>query len=177
MRNTPSISSAWMRRGSGGTVIPPTTIAFREAAINLLIHQDYGDHSRKASIRFFRDRTVFWNPGDAFATTEELLDRTEKEVRNPAIVAAFRRIGLSGQAGTGVRAIFRGWQRLGHPPPVINSDKARKTFELLLLREPPFSEEQQLPQAQLGAKLSEPQTRLFASPAAGAAPRSRTRRR
>ena len=156
---------------------PPDYIAFREAAINLLIHQDYGDHGRKASIRFFRDRMVFWNPGDAFGTTDELLDRTEKEVRNPAIVSAFRRIGLSGKAGTGVREIFRGWQRLGHPPPVIISDKARKTFELLLLREPPFSEEQQLPQAQLGAKLSEPQTRLFASPAAGAAPRSRTRRR
>ena len=87
--------------------------SFREATINLLIHPDYGDHGRKASIRFLRDRTVFWNPGDAFATTDEFLDRTEKEVRNPAIVAAFRRIGLSGPDGTGVRAIFRGWQRLG----------------------------------------------------------------
>ncbi len=156
---------------------PPDYIAFREAAINLLIHQDYGDHSRKASIRFFRDRMVFWNPGDAFAMTDELLDRTEKEVRNPAIVAAFRRIGLSGQAGTGMRAIFQGWQRLGHPPPVINSDKARKTFELLLLREPLSREEQQLLQAQLGVKLSETVTRLFASPAARAARRSPTRRR
>ena len=78
---------------------PPDYISFREAAINLLIHQDYGDHGRKASIRFLRDRTAFWNPGDAFATTDELLDPTEKDVRNPAIVAAFRRIGLSEQAG------------------------------------------------------------------------------
>jgi len=130
------VDAARLRRNDD----PPDYIAFREAAINLLIHQDYGNHGRKASIRFFRDRMVFWNPGDAFATPDELLDRTEKEVRNPAIVAAFRRIGLSGQAGTGVRAIFRGWQRLGHPPPVINSDTARKTFELLLLREPLFSE-------------------------------------
>ena len=141
---------------------PPDYISFREAAINLLIHQDYGDHGRKASIRFFRDRTGFWNPGDAFATTDELLDPTEKEVRNPAIVAAFRRIGLSEQAGTGVRAIFRGWQRLGYVPPVINNDKARKNFELLLLREQLFSEEQQLLQAQLGVKLSETEARLFA---------------
>ena len=141
---------------------PPDYISFREAAINLLIHQDYGDHGRKASIRFFRDRTGFWNPGDAFATTDELLDPTEKEVRNPAIVAAFRRIGLSEQAGTGVRAIFRGWQRLGYVPPLINSDKARKTFELLLLREQLLSEEQQLLQAQLGVKLSETEARLFA---------------
>ena len=96
---------------------------------------NYGDHGRKASIRFFRDRTVFWNPGDAFATTDELLDPTEKDVRNPAIVAAFRRIGLSGQAGTGVRAIFRNWQRLGHVPPVIDNDRTRKAFGLCLLRE------------------------------------------
>ena len=152
------VDAATLRRDDD----PPDYISFREAAINLLIHQDYGDHGRKASIRFFRDQTGFWNPGDAFATTDELLDPTEKEVRNPAIVAAFRRIGLSEQAGTGVRAIFRGWQRLGYVPPVINSDKARKTFELLLLREQLFSEEQQLLQAQLGVKLSETEARLFA---------------
>ena len=83
-------------------------------------------------------------------------------MRNPAIVAAFRRIGLSEQAGTGVRAIFRGWQRLGYVPPLINNDKTRKTFELLLLREQLFSEDQQLLQAQLGVKLSETEARLFA---------------
>ena len=152
------VDAATLRRDDD----PPDYISFREAAINLLIHQDYGDHGRKASIRFFRDQTGFWNPGDAFATTDELLDPTEKEVRNPAIVAAFRRIGLSEQAGTGVRAIFRGWQRLGYVPPLINNDKARKTFELLLLREQLFSEEQQLLQAQLGVKLSETEARLFA---------------
>ena len=126
------------------------------------LRRDDGDHGRKASIRFFRDQTGFWNPGDAFATTDELLDPTEKEVRNPAIVTAFRRIGLSEQAGTGVRAIFRGWQRLGYVPPLINSDKARKAFELLLLREQLLSEEQQLLQVQLGVKLSETEARLFA---------------
>ena len=141
---------------------PPDYVSFREAAINLLIHQDYGDPGRKASIRFFRDRTVFWNPGDAFAATDELLNPTEKEVRNPAIVAAFRRIGLSEQAGTGVRAIFRNWQDLGHVPPVIGNDKARKAFELRLLREELLGEEQRLFQAQLGVRLDETQARLFA---------------
>ena len=151
------VDAATLRRDDD----PPDYVSFREAAINLLIHQDYGDHGRKASIRFFLDRTVFWNPGDSFAATDELLDPTEKEVRNPAIVAAFRRIGLSEQAGTGVRAIFQGWQRLGHVPPVIEDDKAKKAFGLLLLREKLVSREQRL-QAQLGVKLSEPQARLFA---------------
>ena len=141
---------------------PPDYVSFREAAINLLIHQDYGDPGRKASIRFFRDRTVFWNPGDAFAATDELLNPTEKEVRNPALVAAFRRIGLSEQAGTGVRAIFRNWQNLGHVPPVIGNDKARKAFELRLLREELLGKEQRLFQAQLGVRLDEAQARLFA---------------
>ena len=47
---------------------PPDYVAFREAAINLLIHQDYADHTRKPSIRFFDDRTLLWNPGDTFAS-------------------------------------------------------------------------------------------------------------
>jgi ATP-dependent DNA helicase RecG len=115
---------------------PPDYVAFREAAINLLIHQDYGDHGRKASIKLFTDCTVFWNPGDAFATTAELLDPTEKEVRNPSIVKAFRRIGLSDQAGTGIRAIFRNWHELGCVPPQLANDKARKAFELVLQMKP-----------------------------------------
>ena len=94
------IRSAWMRRPLPRDDDPPDYVSFREAAINLLIHQDYRDHGRKASIRFFRDQTRFWNPGDALATTDELLDPTEKEVRNPAIVAAFRWIGPE-RAGRG----------------------------------------------------------------------------
>jgi ATP-dependent DNA helicase RecG len=141
---------------------PPDYISFREAAINLLIHQDYGDHGRTPIIQFFRDRTLFWNPGDAFASTDELLDPTAKEVRNPAIVAGFRRIGLSEQAGTGVRAIFASWQRLGHVPPAIENDKQRKAFGLRLLKEALLTDEQRLFQAQLGVHLDDTQARLFA---------------
>jgi len=131
-----SIDPSTLRRNDD----PPDYVAFREAAINLLIHQDYGDHGRKASIRLFADRTVFWNPGDALATEAELLDPTEKEVRNPAIVKAFRRIGLSDQAGTGIRAIFRNWHELGRVPPSLTNNKARKEFELVLIKKPLVSE-------------------------------------
>ena len=140
---------------------PPDYVPFREAAINLLIHQDYGDGCRTASIRFCRDRTVFWNPGDAFAT-DDLLDPTEKQVRNPVIVDAFRRIGLSERAGTGMRAIFRGWQGLGYAPPQIANDKAKKVFELNLVREELLAERQRRLQARLGVRLDEAQARLFA---------------
>ena len=141
---------------------PPDYVSFREAVINQLIHQDYGDHGRIAFIRFYHDRTVLWNPGDAHASTDELLDPTAKEVRNPAIVAAFRRIGLSEQAGTGVRAIFRNWRRLGNVPPLIRNDKARNSFELALVRDELLNEEQRLFQARLGVRLDEAQAALLA---------------
>ena len=115
--------------------LPVDYVSFREAVINQLVHQDYGDHSRTAFIRFYRDRTVFWNPGDALASsTDELLDPTANEVRNPAIIGAFRRISLSEQAGVGMWAIFRNWRGLGHAAPVIKNEKARRAFELVLVR-------------------------------------------
>ncbi|MDO4232136.1 MAG: putative DNA binding domain-containing protein, partial [Lautropia sp.] len=141
---------------------PPDYVAFREAAINLLIHQDYGDHGRKASIKLFTDRTIFWNPGDAFATEAELLDPTEKEVRNPAIVKAFRRIGLSDQAGTGIRAIFRNWHELGRTPPILNNDKARKDFELVLTNKPLLTEAMRRFHHTLGANLTPKQADVLA---------------
>ncbi len=141
---------------------PPDYIAFRESAINLLIHQDYADHSRKASVKFFRDGTVIWNPGDAFASTDDLMEPGEKPVRNPRIVAAFRRVGWSEQAGTGLRAIFQNWQQLGNVPPIITNDKGRKLFELVLPKEMLLSEEQLLFQASLGVHLEESEAKAFA---------------
>lgn len=141
---------------------PPDYIAFREAAINLLMHQDYADHTRKAAIQFFDDRVQLWNPGDAYASADELLEPGEREVRNPRIVAAFRRIGLSEQAGTGMRAIFRNWQRLGRVPPSINNDRSQKAFQLTLLKEELLSERQLLFQASLGVHLDEAEANAFA---------------
>ena len=141
---------------------PPDYRAFRESMVNLLIHQDYSDHSRKASIRHYTDQTVFWNPGDAFDTNADLLEPGEKEVRNPRIVTAFRRIGLSENAGWGLRDVFRNWQQLGHVPPTIANIKRHKCFELILKREELLSEQQILFQSSLGVQLTDEQTRAFA---------------
>lgn len=141
---------------------PPDYISFREAAINLLIHQDFGDTSRVPVIRFFRDQTEFFNPGDAFASREQLFDPGDKEVRNPSIVSAFRRIGLSDQGGTGVRAIFDGWRRLGYLPPEIENHKAEKSFRLRLRKEKLITESQLLAQASLGTHLSAQEADVFA---------------
>ena len=72
------------------------------------------------------------------------------------------RIGLSEQAGTGIRAIFHNWRQLGHVPPIIDNDKARKAFQLTLLKEELLSEEQLLLQASLGVHLDEAAARAFA---------------
>ena len=130
--------------------------------VNLLIHQDYADHTRKAEIRYFQNGTIFWNPGDAFASSADLLEPGEKEVRNPRIVTAFRRIGFSENAGWGLRDVFRNWQQLGHVPPQIKNETGRKTFELTLRKEELLSEAQLLFQASLGVHLTDEQARVFA---------------
>ncbi len=141
---------------------PPDYVSFREATINLLIHQDFGDQMRWPTIRFFRDQSEFFNPGDAFSSIEQLIDPGEKPVRNPSVVAAFRRIGLSDQAGSGVGAIFASWRRLGNVPPIIENDKAEKTFRLILPKDRLLTEAQLLAQASLGVSLSEQEAAVFA---------------
>lgn len=111
---------------------PPGFRVFREAAINLLIHQDYGDHSRKAVIKFFRDGIQFWNPGDVFGDDSRLWEPGEKEVRNPSIAMAMRRIAMCEQAGTGLRMMRETWRKLGHPSPTYENDRTRKAFELFI---------------------------------------------
>ena len=153
-----AVDAATLRRDDD----PPDLVSFREAAINLLIHQDFGDTTRVPVIRFFRDQTEFFNPGDAFASREQLLDPGDKEVRNPSIVNAFRRIGLSDQGGTGVRAIFDGWRKLGYLPPEIENHKAEKSFRLRLCKEKLITEAQILAQASLGVNLSAQEADVFA---------------
>lgn len=136
--------------------------AFREALINLLTHQDYGDQTRKASIQVFRDRIIFWNPGSAFVTREEMFTPGDRPVRNPRVVSAFRRIGLGEQAGTGIGAIYSNWRQLKRVPPMIENDKSGHSFSLHLLTEESVSEEQFLFQAKLGVHLTEDEAALFA---------------
>jgi ATP-dependent DNA helicase RecG len=140
----------------------PDYVSFREAAINLLIHQDFGEQTLTPTILFFRDQTEFFNPGDAFVSREQLIDPGEKPVRNPSIVATFRRIGLSDQAGSGMGAIFASWRRLGNVPPIIDNNKAEKTFRLILPKERLVTEAQLLAQASLGVNLTEEEAAVFA---------------
>jgi ATP-dependent DNA helicase RecG len=141
---------------------PEDFISFREAAINLLMHQDFEETTRPATIAFHPDRVVFENPGTARAHKADLLEPGAKDVRNPLIVSMFRRVGLSEQAGTGIGAIFSDWRRRGRVPPEIINDVASYSFRLSLLAKELMSERQLLFQASLGARLSDPEAHALA---------------
>lgn len=111
---------------------PPDFVAFRESFVNVLCHQDYQDHTRKPEIRHFADRTIFWNPGESFATGD-FLSPGPKEVRNPNIAIAFRRIGFSENAGWGLNDVINNWVKLGHAKPILVNNKVDKCFEITLL--------------------------------------------
>jgi len=142
---------------------PPDFVAFRESVINLLSHQDFADHGRSPVIEDFTDVTRFWNPGDAFALPEKLLEPGTKEVRNPLVVRALRDIGFSEQSGWGLREVFRNWSELGRVPPVLLNDKAAKSFELNLRRGVLMSEQQVLFQSQIGVSLQPEEATAFAN--------------
>ena len=150
-------SSTQMRKDE-----PVDYIAFREAAVNLLMHQDYGDSTRTPHIKIFKDRISFWNPGDAFSSFDVLIDGGDKELRNPVIVRAFRQIGLSEQAGTGIRAIMRKCRDLGYVPAQIKNDKSDKSFRLDILKHSLLTERQVLFQSQLGVSLTDNEASVFA---------------
>lgn len=150
-------------RSGQRTDTPPDFIAFREAAINLLSHQDFSDHARSPVIENFTDRLRFWNPGDAFADEDQLLKPGTKEVRNPILVRALRDIGFSEQSGWGLRDVYRNWHELGRVPPAVNNDKADKSFQLELRRNALMSPQQQQLQQQLGIQLSPKEAEAFAN--------------
>ena len=67
-----------------GSDRPEDFISFREAAINLLMHQDFEETTRAGTIAFHPDRVVFENPGLSRAPTRQnLLEPGAKDVRNP----------------------------------------------------------------------------------------------
>ena len=60
---------------------------------------------------------------------------SQKNVRNPNVVDAFRRIGLSGKGGTGIGAIFENRRTLGFVPPEIDNNEVERIFRLWLYKE------------------------------------------
>jgi len=140
---------------------PPDYLAFREAVLNLLIHQDYGDHTRKARITLFADEVQFWNPGASFVCGEEFFKPGDKPVRNTRLRAMLTRIGIGEQANTGIRNIFAHQRVMGRIPPVLANDPADHSFAVTLSKLRLVSENQQVLLQKVGARLSDAQAAIF----------------
>ncbi|MCK9335091.1 MAG: putative DNA binding domain-containing protein [Candidatus Cloacimonetes bacterium] len=135
--------------------------SFREAAVNLLIHQDYGDASRKAEIKIFKDKTIFWNPGSAYSSVEALLESRHHSIRNPLIVRIFRQIGLCEEAGTGIRTIMEDCRRLGLFPAQITNDKSDFNFSIAILKKQIITEHYKDLLSKLGIQLNAEEAAIF----------------
>ena len=71
----------------------PDYIGFREATVNVLVHQDFADHSRVPKIEFYKDISRYWNPGDSLVEQDQIASGQSKS-RNPLVMQTFHRIGL-----------------------------------------------------------------------------------
>ncbi len=107
--------------------------ALREALLNLVAHQDYADVQRTATVLWWSDRVVFYNPGDSYVATTDLWAGGFSETRNPLIARMLRQAGLAEQAGSGLPLIRRTWEETGRPAPELLNDKGRKRFEMIFL--------------------------------------------
>ncbi len=104
--------------------------ALREALLNLVAHQDYADVQRTATVLWWSDRVVFYNPGDSYVATADLWTGGFSETRNPLIARMLRQAGFAEQAGSGLPLIRRSWAKTGRPTPELRNDGGRKRFEM-----------------------------------------------
>jgi len=144
-----------------GSDAPPDYLAFREAFLNLLTHQDFGDQSRKAVITFYGDQILFWNPGASYTSGEELFQPGDKPVRNPRVRSMLQRIGIGEQAGTGIRTIYSNQRQLGRLPPILKNERSQQAFEVILPKRLITSQREQWARQHLGVTLTDPEAAVF----------------
>jgi hypothetical protein len=110
----------------------PDYIAVREALVNQLIHQDYGDQRSCARIAIRPDQTEFGNPGYSLTAPERLEQGGVHQSRNPLVARAFRLVGFAESAGSGLRVLHGAWRSAHRPAPVVSSDRETNSFVLTL---------------------------------------------
>jgi predicted HTH transcriptional regulator len=90
----------------------------REAAINALIHSDYGQRGGPIRVAFYDDRVYVESLGGLLpGMTVEMMRGGVSRVRNQVIARAFREAGMIEQWGYGVRRMFDRAEALGLPEP------------------------------------------------------------
>jgi ATP-dependent DNA helicase RecG len=140
---------------------PPDYLAFREAVLNLLIHQDYSDGARMARLTAYADQMEFWNPGASFVCGEDWFKPGDKPVRNPNLRRLLTRIGIGEQANTGIRNLYA-YQRQGQRlPPLLENDPAEHAFSVTLSKLKHYTERQKALFTRIGVNLTDGQAAIF----------------
>lgn len=85
----------------------------REGLVNLLAHADYFSPMH-STIRVFNDRIEFQNPGRFAIRISDKPGKVKSVPRNPNIIAYFRFVRQSENAGYGIDKIMRWTQLTGH---------------------------------------------------------------
>ena len=109
--------------------LPDTAV--REALVNAVMHRDYRDLSR-VTVEHAATRLAVTSPGPFMSgiSTTNVLTAASRS-RNPRLAEAVRKLGLAETAGTGVDRMYAAMTRLGHAPPVFESDEATVRVTLI----------------------------------------------
>ena len=108
----------------------PHLPVLREALVNLLTHQDYGDGARVATVKWFHDRVVFDNPGDSLLAPSEMRYGGTSASRNQLIQRMLRLSGHAEQAGLGLPTMRSQWAMLEGASPDVSSDTTTKWYRV-----------------------------------------------
>lgn len=104
----------------------------REAIANALMHRDYRSNQPTQIIRY-SNRLEFRNAGYSLKSFEEFLVPGSKP-RNPIIASVFHELKHAETKGTGIRSMRQWMHEAGlSTPPIIESDRDRNEFDLILL--------------------------------------------
>lgn len=107
-------------------------LTLREALVNQIVHQDYGDAATAAQIELSDEKVTVFNAGSSLVPTDHLLDGGKSQSRNPLIARALRSVGFAEISGSGIRAVHRACQQAQRKSPSFESDEKRNTFTLKL---------------------------------------------
>lgn len=107
-------------------------LTLREALVNQIVHQDYGDPTTAAQIELNDEKVTIFNAGCSLVPAEHLLDGGKSQSRNPLVARALRSVGFAEISGSGIRAVHRACQQAQRRSPTFESDEKRNTFTLRL---------------------------------------------
>lgn len=107
------------------------TAAVREAVVNGVMHRDHR-RTGPVQVEHSSTRMVVTSPGPFVRgiSVDNVLTASSRS-RNPSLAAAIRTLGLAETAGTGVDRMYAEMARIGHRPPVFETDGEQVRVTLL----------------------------------------------